>query len=217
MYPSICRVRTPDATPHGALQDLLQCGILAGGGGRGAKVSRASPFWTLGTSGLIAILALLALHESIRLLRRVQRFICQAGMEVVLGTSLILLVKKTRSLHQIRLHGFHGKILKLTKVKRVSNDASHGLALGDKQLGIKVSASDVRRSPPLCLWRMTGTPADWHLTDIEAVGNVSVESKLRLRGGAAWMFRANRKFNSSFSKQWIGEMPRLVKLKLQKK
>ena len=87
----------------------------------------------------------------------------------------------------------------LSYFQRVSKDASHGLALGDKQLGIKVSASDVRWSPPLCLWRITGTPSHWHLTDIEALAgelgfeNVSVESKLRLRGGAAWMFRAKRK------------------------
>ena len=87
----------------------------------------------------------------------------------------------------------------LSYFQRVSKDASHGLALGDKQLGIKVSASDVRWSPPLCLWRITGAPSHWHLTDIEALAgelgfeHVSVESKLRLRGGAAWMFRARRK------------------------
>ena len=94
-------------------------------------------------------------------------------------------------------------------LKRVHDDASHGLALGDKQLGIKVSASDVRWSPPLCLWRMIGTPAHWHLTDIEALAfelgfeNVSVESKLRLRGGSAWMFRAKRKDDRNIIQQTV--------------
>ncbi len=78
------------------------------------KVLRAMPFWILGTFGMKTILELLDLHGLIRWLRRAHCFMRLAPMAVVLGTSLILLVIRTRSLLQIRLHGSHGKIPRLT-------------------------------------------------------------------------------------------------------
>ena len=83
-------------------------------------------------------------------------------------------------------------------LQRVLAEASHGLALGDKQLGIKVATNDSRWRPPTCLWRLKGAPSHWNLPDIQELAGelgfkgTDIVAKHRIRGGSAWLFRAQR-------------------------
>jgi hypothetical protein len=83
-------------------------------------------------------------------------------------------------------------------LQRVICEASNGLALGDKQLGIKISPQDARWTAPLCHWRLRGAPPHWHAPDIESLAqelgfkDIEITQKARVRHGAAWVFRAQR-------------------------
>ena len=72
------------------------------------------------------------------------------------------------------------------------------MALGDKQLGIKISCQDAHWTAPLCHWRLRGAPAHWHAPDIQSLAeelgfkDIEIIQKARVRHGAAWVFRAKR-------------------------
>ena len=86
----------------------------------------------------------------------------------------------------------------LHRIQRLGGDS--GVALGSFQLGVRMSASDHRWTPPSCIWRLRGVPANWQYDHVhgllQQLGYEEVDIQAKHPGrnrSIEWLFRAVRK------------------------